>query len=192
MTDPIAQFQTWLAEATRAGAPEPTAMSVATVDAENRPSVRILLLKAVDARGFVFYTNLESHKANDLKAHPFAALCFHWPVLERQVRVEGHVKPVSDEEADAYFATRPRLSQLGAWASKQSRPMEGYWELERAVAGVALRYPIGSVPRPPFWSGFRVKPEKIEFWRQKPFRQHERIVFTRAEGGTWDEQWLFP
>lgn len=167
-------------------------MSVATVNAQGRPAARMLLLKGVDARGFVFYTNLQSAKAVDLQANPYAALCFHWPVLERQVRVEGRVHAVSEEEADAYFASRPRLSQLGAWASKQSKPMEGYWELERAVAGVALRYPLGPVPRPPFWSGFRVKPEKIEFWRQKPFRQHERIVYRRAEGGTWSHEWLFP
>lgn len=192
MTDPINQFQVWLTDATRAGAPDPTAMSVATVNAQGRPTVRMLLLKGVDARGFVFYTNLESDKAHDLKANPFAALCFHWPTLERQVRVEGPVQAVTPEEADEYFASRPRLSQMGAWASKQSRPMEGYWELERAVAAVALRYPLGSVPRPPFWSGFRVKPERIEFWRQKPFRQHERVTYRRQDGGGWTEQWLFP
>jgi pyridoxamine 5'-phosphate oxidase len=128
-----------------------------------------------------------------LRNNPHAALCFHWALLERQVRVEGVVTPVSDEEADRYFASRPRLSQLGAWASKQSRPMDGYLELERAVAGTALRFPIGAVPRPPHWSGFRLVPDRIEFWRQKPFRQHERIVLTRVSpNDPWQEQWLFP
>ena len=192
MTDPIAQFLAWQAEAGRAGVPDPTAMSVATVTPEGRPAVRMLLLKGADARGFVFYTNLESNKAADLRANPFVALCFHWAQTEKQVRVEGPVTPVSDEEADAYFATRPRLSQLGAWASKQSRPMSGYLELERAVAAMALKHPFGAIPRPPFWSGFRVRADKIEFWHQKPFRQHERVIYTARSEGTWAEQWLFP
>jgi len=189
--EPINLFKEWMEEARRASTPDPTAMSLATVDAQGRPAVRMVLLKGVDERGFVFYTNLESPKVADLTAHPRAALCFHWAASERQVRVDGPVEPVSDAEADAYFASRPRLSQLGAWASKQSQPMEGYWELEKAVAATALRFSIGSVPRPPHWSGFRVKPEKIEFWHQKPFRHHQRFVYTRLGEG-WKHQWLYP
>jgi len=189
--EPINLFKEWMEEARRASTPDPTAMSLATVDAQGRPAVRMVLLKGVDERGFVFYTNLESPKVADLTAHPRAALCFHWAASERQVRVDGPVEPVSDAEADAYFASRPRLSQLGAWASKQSQPMEGYWELETAVAATALRFSIGSVPRPPHWSGFRVKPEKIEFWHQKPFRHHQRFVYTRLGEG-WKHQWLYP
>ncbi|WP_084442227.1 pyridoxamine 5'-phosphate oxidase [Termitidicoccus mucosus] len=190
--DPIALFNDWMADAVRSKVGDPTAMSVATVDDAGRPAVRIVLLKAVDARGFVFYTNLGSPKAAHLRARPRAALCFHWHAIERQVRIEGDVEPVTDEEADAYFATRARLSQLGAWASKQSRPMAGYWELEKAVAAMMLKYPVGAVPRPPFWSGFRVKPESIEFWWQKPFRHHQRFIFQRGEDGAWREQWLYP
>jgi pyridoxamine 5'-phosphate oxidase len=190
--DPIALFNDWMADAVRSKAGDPTAMSVATVDDAGRPTVRIVLLKAVDARGFVFYTNLGSPKAVHLRARPRAALCFHWHAIERQVRIEGEVEPVTDEEGDAYFATRARLSQLGAWASKQSRPMAGYWELEKAVAAMMLKYPLGAVPRPPFWSGLRVKPESIEFWWQKPFRHHQRFIFKRGEDGAWREQWLYP
>lgn len=190
--DPIALFQVWLSDAQASGELNPTAMSLATVDAEQRPSVRMVLLKHADERGFVFYTNLDSPKAQDLQRTPRAALCFYWANLDRQVRAEGPVEPVTEAEADAYFASRPRLSQLGAWASKQSQPINGYWELEKAVAGMALRFPVGTVPRPPFWSGFRLKPEKIEFWRQKPFRQHERYTFVREPDGSWREQWLFP
>ncbi len=190
--DPFALFNDWMADAVRSKAGDPTAMSVATVDDAGRPTVRMVLLKAVDERGFVFYTNLGSPKAAHLRARPRAALCFHWHAIERQVRVEGAVEPVTDEEADAYFATRARLSQLGAWASKQSQPMAGYWELEKAVAATMLKYPVGSVPRPPFWSGFRVKPESIEFWWQKPFRHHQRFVFRRGGDGAWREQWLYP
>ena len=191
MSDPIARFNAWLQDAVHSGMGEPTAMALATADPAGRPAVRMVLLKHADERGFVFYTNLESPKSSDLRANPRAELCFHWNALDRQVRISGHVEPVSDAEADAYFATRPRLSQIGAWASKQSRPMEGYFELERACAGVALRYPVGTVPRPPFWSGWRVVPGRIEFWKQKPFRRHERILYTREDGG-WREQWLYP
>jgi len=190
--EPISLFKQWMEEARNAaGTIDATAMSLATVDAQGRPAVRMVLLKGVDERGFVFYTNLESPKVANLKAHPFAALCFHWAACERQVRVDGPVEPVTDAEADAYYATRPRLSQIGAWASKQSQPMEGYWELEKAVAATALRFPFGTVPRPPFWSGFRVKPEHIEFWHQKPFRHHQRFVYTR-DGEKWKLQWLYP
>ena len=191
MIDPITQFNAWLADAGTSGLEEPTAMALATADAQGRPSVRMVLLKHADERGFVFYTNLESAKAGDLRANPRAELCFHWDPLHRQVRVSGPITPVSDAEADAYFATRPRLSQIGAWASRQSRPMGGYFELEQECAKVALRYALGAVPRPPFWSGFRVSPGRIEFWKQKPFRRHERVVYVR-EGDSWTEQWLFP
>jgi pyridoxamine 5'-phosphate oxidase len=189
--DPIAFFQEWFADARAREKNDPTAMSLATADPSGRPAVRMVLLKHVDERGFVFYTNLESPKATDLRNNPRAALCFHWAVLERQVRVEGRVGPVSDAEADAYFATRPRLSQLGAWASRQTQPIAGRFVLEQAVAAVALRFPLGAVPRPPYWSGFRVTPEVIEFWHQRPFRHHDRQRFTR-EGDGWRHEWLFP
>ena len=166
-------------------------MALATADTGGRPAVRMVLLKHADERGFVFYTNLESPKAADLRNNPRAALCFHWPVLERQVRIDGRVGPVSDAEADAYFATRPRLSQLGAWASRQTQPIAGRFVLEQTVAAAALRFPLGAVPRPPYWSGYRVTPEVIEFWHQRPFRHHDRQRFTR-EGEGWRHEWLFP
>lgn len=191
MNNPITLFQTWLEEAKASGLREPTAMSVATVDTDGNPDARMLLLKGVDEAGFVFYTNLESPKALALARYPRAALCFYWMPLGKQVRVCGPVERVTDEEADAYFATRPRLSQIGAWASKQSRPMKGYFELEAEVAKFAIKFGIGKVPRPPHWSGFRLKPERIEFWTEKPFRRHERILYTRTEEG-WQTQWLFP
>ncbi len=191
MTDPIVQFLAWFDEAQRCGLQEPTATALATADPGGRPSVRMVLVKHVDARGFVFYTNLESAKSTDLLANPRAELCFHWDPLSRQVRVGGRVEPVSPAEADAYFATRPRLSQIGAWASKQSRPMRGYYELVQACARVAMRHPVGAVPRPPFWSGYRVVPDRIEFWKAKPFRRHERVLFIR-EHDSWKQQWLFP
>ncbi len=192
MVDPIVQFNSWLEDAKRAGIDEPTAMALATSDLQGHPSVRMVLLKHADERGFVFYTNLGSAKASDLAANAKAELCFYWGPLTRQVRITGPVTRTTDAEADAYFATRPLLSQIGAWASEQSRPMRGgYFELEQACARVAMRYPFGPVPRPPFWSGFRVAPERIEFWKQKPFRRHERVVYIR-EGSGWQEQWLFP
>lgn len=191
MQDPIALFKEWLKEATATGLREPTAMTLSTVDAEGAPDSRMVLLKGVDERGFVFYTNLESPKVAAIHHDPRVALCFYWMPLAKQVRIRGSVTPVTDEEADAYFASRPRLSQIGAWASRQSRPMEGYFELEAEVAKVALRFGLGQVPRPPFWSGFRVIPDTIEFWTEKPFRRHERTIYSRAAEG-WTSQWLFP
>jgi pyridoxamine 5'-phosphate oxidase len=189
--DPIAFFQEWFADARAREKSDSTAMALATADPQGRPAVRMVLLKHVDERGFVFYTNLESPKADDLRDNPRAALCFHWAVLERQVRIAGRVGPVSAAEADAYFATRPRLSQLGAWASRQTQPIAGRFVLEQAVAVAALRFPVGVVPRPPYWSGYRVTPEVIEFWHQRPFRHHDRQRFTR-EGERWRHEWLFP
>jgi pyridoxamine 5'-phosphate oxidase len=189
--DPIPLFQTWLQEAAASGLEEPTAMTVATVDPEGDPDARMLLLKGVDERGFVFYTNMESPKARALLHDPRTALCFYWPPIHRQVRIRGRAEVVSNEEADAYFATRPRLSQISAWASKQSEPMSGYFELEAEVAKAAFHFGFGSISRPPFWSGFRVVPERIEFWTQKLFRRHERILYTRAPDG-WQMQWLYP
>ena len=191
LPDPMPLFQEWFAEARDREQDDPTAMALATADATGRPAVRMVLLKLADARGFVFYTNLGSPKSGDLRANPRAELCFHWAVLERQVRIFGAVEPVGEEEATAYFATRPRLSQLGAWASRQSKPMNGRYELEQAVAGAALRFGAGPVPRPLFWSGFRVVPSQIEFWHQRPFRHHDRQRFTRI-GATWHHEWLFP
>ncbi len=191
VSDPIALFQDWLQEAVDSGLEEPFAMTVATVDPDGQPDARMLLLKGVDERGFVFYTNMESPKARALRRDSRVALCFYWMPLDRQVRVRGRAEIVTEEEADTYFATRPRLSQIGAWASKQSRPMRGYFELEAEVAKVALRFGTGKVPRPPFWSGFRVTPERIEFWTEQPFRRHKRILYTRTGDG-WESQWLYP
>jgi pyridoxamine 5'-phosphate oxidase len=190
MKDPLERFNAWLQAAKDSSNEEPTAMALATSDASGKPSVRMVLLKAVDRRGFVFYTNLDSPKAAALRENPRAELCFFW-APKRQVRVSGRVEPVSPDEADAYFATRPRLSQLGAWASRQSQPLGAYAELERAVAACALRFGVGAVTRPPNWSGFRVVPDRIEFWEQRPFRLHNRVVCIR-DGEGWREQNLFP
>ena len=189
--DPIGLFQSWFREATAAGINEPSAMTVATVTADGYPDARMMLLKAMDERGFVFYTNLESAKAQALRHDPRVALCFYWAEIGKQVRVRGHANMVSDEESDAYFATRPRLSQISAWASKQSQPMRGYLELEAQLAKTALHFGLAGVPRPRFWSGFRVAPERIEFWTRKPFRRHERVVYKRVLNG-WRKQWLYP
>jgi pyridoxamine 5'-phosphate oxidase len=170
--------------------PEPTACALATVGADGQPAVRIVLLKDVDARGFVFYTNYESRKGQELLAHPQAAMCFHWQPLERQVRIEGKVRPVTPEEADAYFATRARGSQLGAWASLQSRPMER-GDLEARMADVEARFADRPVPRPPHWSGFRLVPSRIEFWHNMPSRLHERTVYLREADG-WRVETLYP
>lgn len=189
--DPVAVFRHWLKEAEASEPSDPTAAALATADASGAPSVRMVLLKDADEHGFVFYTNLGSRKAEELKANPRAALCFHWKTLRRQVRIEGSVSPVADAEADAYFATRPRQAQIGAWASQQSRPLAGMFELERRVAQYAAKFGIGKVPRPAFWSGFRIAPRRIEFWRERPFRLHERLVYHRnAEG--WVTERLYP
>jgi pyridoxamine 5'-phosphate oxidase len=194
MDDPIARFQSLLERARgvdRARLPEPTAFALATVDGEGRPSVRIVLLKNVDERGFVFYTNHESRKGRELLARPWAALCFHWQPLELQVRAEGRALPVSVEEADAYFATRARGSQLGAWASQQSRPIAREGDLESRLAEFERKFANASVPRPPHWSGFRLTPDRIEFWKGKPSRLHERHLYTRS-GSSWAVETLYP
>lgn len=190
--DPFILFQEWLSDAEKTEMNDPNAMSIASVGPDGMPSVRMVLLKGFDERGFVFYTNLESQKGHELMAHPKAALCFHWKSLKRQVRVEGEVLLVSDEEADAYYSSRARDSRIGAWASKQSQPMQGRFELEQRVAKFALKFGIGSIPRPVFWSGFRIVPTKIEFWKDKPFRLHERIVYRRNANGAWETCVLFP
>lgn len=189
--DPIRRFLDWFEEAKRREPDLPNAMALATASAGGAPSVRMVLLKDVDRRGFVFYTNLESRKARELDAAGHAALLFHWKSLRRQVRVEGRAERVGDAEADAYFATRDRGAQIGAWASEQSRVMEGRHDLEKRVAKFAARFGLGTVPRPPFWSGYRVVPERIEFWSEGRFRLHEREVFTRS-GDTWRTERLYP
>jgi pyridoxamine 5'-phosphate oxidase len=193
-SDPIARFQDLLAEAqglSRDVVPEPTAFALATVGEGARPSIRMLLLKHVDGNGFVFYTNLESRKGRELAANPRAAMNFYWAPMEWQVRVEGGVTAVSGEEADDYFATRPRGSQIGAWASRQSSPIERAGDLERRLAEFHRKFEGRDVPRPPFWSGFRLTPTSIEFWKGKPNRLHERQVFVR-DGDGWRVTTLYP
>ncbi len=191
--EPFDQFAEWLAEAEAREPADANAVCLATVGADGLPSARMVLLKGHDRSGFVFYTNLESRKGLQLKENPACALCFHWKSLERQVRIEGEAQPVTTEEADAYFASRPRDSRIGAWASQQSRPLPDRLALEKAVARYAARYAVGPVPRPPYWSGFRVVPRRIEFWRQKPFRLHDRAVYHRLERDSgWRFERLYP
>jgi pyridoxamine 5'-phosphate oxidase len=190
--DPHILFETWLAEARLAEPNDPVAMALATADAGGRPSVRMVLMKGHDERGFVFYTNLDSRKGAELAANPNAALLFHWKSLRRQVRVEGPVEPVAEAEADAYFATRSRDSRLGAWASDQSRPLDARATFEARYEALRARYDGRDVPRPPRWSGWRVVPDRIEFWTDRPHRLHERRLFTRLEGGGWSEGLLYP
>jgi pyridoxamine 5'-phosphate oxidase len=193
MSDPLDTFHEWFQDAARHGVQEPSAMALATVDAEGRPGVRMVLLKHADERGFVFYTNLESPKAQALSAHPDVELCFYWNPPGRQVRVKGTVEAVTLEEADAYFSTRPYLSRIGAWASRQSRPLRRRAELEQGIATTMLRFPRGRVPRPPHWSGFRVVPTIIELWQERPFRMHERALYERAKAGAaWKKTNLYP
>lgn len=198
--DPFALFAQWLALAQERELNDANAMALATADSTGMPNVRMVLLKGVDVegrndRGFVFYTNLQSAKGQELKANPQAALLFHWKSLRRQVRVRGHVRPVDEAEADAYFQSRHRQSRIGAWASDQSRPLESRFALEKKVALAAARYSIGEIPRPPHWSGFRITPIAIEFWHDRPFRLHDRVVFRRTEADAtalWQRIHLYP
>ena len=191
VSDPIGLFQDWMAEAAQSEPNDPNAVALATSTPDGHPSVRMVLLKGVDARGFVFYTNWQSRKGAELAANRHVALLFHWKTLRRQVRVEGPVAPVTEEEADAYFGSRARISRLGAIASDQSRPLESRAELERRVAEYDSRYPGDTIPRPPHWSGYRVQPAAMEFWQDMPFRLHDRRVYSRMGDG-WESQALYP
>jgi pyridoxamine 5'-phosphate oxidase len=189
--DPIEQFRRWFDAALDAGLHEPNAMTVATATRDGRPSARVVLLKGFDSRGFVFYTNYEGRKGRELEENPRAALLFYWGELERQVRIEGTVSRVSEEESDAYYASRPRGSRLGAWASEQSRTVEGREALEDRIGDLEAEYEGGEVPRPPFWGGYRVWPEVVEFWQGRENRLHDRIVY-RRQGGGWEIERLQP
>jgi pyridoxamine 5'-phosphate oxidase len=191
--EPFRLFAAWFAEAKKAEPVNPDAMAIATIDAAGLPNVRMVLLKGFDERGFVFYTNLGSVKAHELDGAPKAALTFYWKTLQRQVRARGNVEPVSAVEADAYFASRSRMAQIGAWASKQSTPLESRLAFEKAIARYAAKFAIGTVPRPAFWSGYRVMPQEIEFWQERLYRLHDRIAFTRADPTVpWSKTRLYP
>jgi pyridoxamine 5'-phosphate oxidase len=191
--EPFSLFGTWLKEAQAAEINDPNALALATVDADGLPDVRMVLLKDFDQRGFVFYTNFESKKGEEILGSMKAAMCFHWKTLRRQVRVRGPVEIVSNEEADEYFKSRARGSRIGAWASKQSRPLESRFALEKAVAEYTLKHAIGEIPRPDYWSGFRIKPTSIEFWKDGAFRLHDRIEFRRDDPeGNWSKVRMYP
>ena len=191
--EPLRLFAAWFEEATRSEPRDPTAMSLATVDADGCPNVRMVLMKGFDERGFVFYTNVESKKGQELDASRQGALLFHWKSLNRQVRLRGPVERVEDAEADTYFATRPRLAQIGAWASKQSAPLESRHAFEKAIALYTAKFAVGTIPRPPNWTGYRLLPLQIEFWHDRPFRLHDRVEFSRdAAGAPWRRTRLYP
>lgn len=189
--EPYRLFAQWLDDATKSEANDANALALATVDENGLPDVRMVLLKGFDERGFVFYTNFESQKGQQVLGAMKAAMCFHWKSLRRQVRVRGVVEQVSDAEADEYYASRPRGSRIGAWASKQSRPLESRFALEKAVAEYTAKFAIGEIPRPEHWSGFRIVPQSIEFWHDRPFRLHDRVRFTRT-ADAWDKTRLYP
>ena len=190
-SEPFTLFAQWLVDATESEPNDPNALALATVDDEGLPNVRMVLLKGFDQDGFVFYTNYESQKGRELLGARKAAMCFHWKSLRRQVRIRGDIETVTDAEADEYYASRARGSRIGAWASKQSRPLESRFALEKAVAEYTAKFGLGDIPRPPHWSGFRLKPRAIEFWHDRKFRLHDRVEFKRAEGG-WDKVRMYP
>jgi len=191
--EPFTLFAAWLREAETTEPNDPNAVALATVDGDGLPNVRMVLLKGFDSDGFVFYTNFESQKGQEILSQKKAAMCFHWKSLRRQVRLRGLVEVVSDKEADEYYKTRARGSRIGAWASKQSRPLENRFALEKAVAEYTARYVIGDIPRPPYWSGFRIRPLSIEFWHDRQFRLHDRIEFRRdVPEGAWQKVRMYP